>query len=254
MPSFLDDEDDSQSSSSLPRRNAEASSSTSRAQSVGSVSLAGTHEGQETYMYEEDPDDDDQAAQPRMSSRQQQQRQDPARPINRSRAEQSYSIISESSPGRSDRTRTSVYGPTSTSGYGDEDGEDVSMDGQGSYDVKHGRLRSHSRMDSGSDIDYGDDASGTGPTGALGELDMGDDDDDGNDVKHLGRIWVKERGTVEIMPWEGDLIDQLFDKLEQQVSAKHIDSDERMLRIFTLHFNGELSLVGRDYTPNQGGN
>ena len=48
---------------------------------------------------------------------------------------------------------------------------------------------------------------------------MGDDEDEdeGNDVKRLGRIWVKERGTGDIMPWEGDLMDALFDKLEQQV-------------------------------------
>lgn len=47
--------------------------------------------------------------------------------------------------------------------------------------------------------------------------DEGDQEEDGNDVKRLGRVWVKERGTGDIMPWEGDLMDQLFDKLEQQV-------------------------------------
>lgn len=44
------------------------------------------------------------------------------------------------------------------------------------------------------------------------------DDEEDNDVKRLGRCWVKERGTGDVMPWEGDLIDLLFDKLEQQVS------------------------------------
>jgi GINS complex subunit 4 len=55
------------------------------------------------------------------------------------------------------------------------------------------------------------------------EMDMDEDDAEGegdNDVKRLGRSWVKERGTGDIMPWEGDLIDQLFDKLEQQVSSR----------------------------------
>ncbi|KAK8854666.1 hypothetical protein IAR55_003405 [Kwoniella newhampshirensis] len=37
-----------------------------------------------------------------------------------------------------------------------------------------------------------------------------------DDVKRMGMIWVKERGTNDIMGWEGDLIDGLFDKLEQQ--------------------------------------
>ncbi len=44
------------------------------------------------------------------------------------------------------------------------------------------------------------------------------DDDDVNDVKRMGKVWVKERGTVDIMPWDGDLMDDLFNKLEQQVS------------------------------------
>lgn len=58
-------------------------------------------------------------------------------------------------------------------------------------------------------------------------LDGGGEED--NDVKRLGRAWVKERGTGDIMPWEGDLIDQLFDKLEQQVSHSQraeVDSTE----------------------------
>jgi GINS complex subunit 4 len=51
------------------------------------------------------------------------------------------------------------------------------------------------------------------------DLDLdGEEEDEGNDVRRMGRIWVKERGTVDIMQWEGDLIDTLFDKLEQQVS------------------------------------
>jgi hypothetical protein len=51
------------------------------------------------------------------------------------------------------------------------------------------------------------------------EMDEDEDEDEGNDVKRLGRIWVKERGTGDIMPWEGDLMDALFDKLEQQVRS-----------------------------------
>lgn len=46
-----------------------------------------------------------------------------------------------------------------------------------------------------------------------------DDEDESelDDVRKMGRVWVKERGTVDLMSWEGDLIDTLFDKLEQQV-------------------------------------
>lgn len=38
-----------------------------------------------------------------------------------------------------------------------------------------------------------------------------------DDVRRMGRVWVRERGSVEIMRWEGDSVDSLFDKLEQQV-------------------------------------
>jgi GINS complex subunit 4 len=51
----------------------------------------------------------------------------------------------------------------------------------------------------------------------MGLDELEDDEDEGNDVKRLGRVWVKERGMGDILPWEGDLMDQLFDKLEQQV-------------------------------------
>lgn len=46
---------------------------------------------------------------------------------------------------------------------------------------------------------------------------------DMNDVRRLGLVWVRERGTGDIMRWEGDLIDSIFDKLEQQVSFRRLD-------------------------------
>lgn len=63
--------------------------------------------------------------------------------------------------------------------------------------------------------------------GGEGDVDMDMDDealadilgadDESDDVQRLARAWVKERGTQAIMQWEGDLMDELFDKLEQQV-------------------------------------
>lgn len=62
---------------------------------------------------------------------------------------------------------------------------------------------------------------GESEIGSVGiDLDLEGDGEEDNDVKRLGRCWVKERGTGDIMPWEGDLIDQVFDKLEQQVSPR----------------------------------
>ncbi len=62
-------------------------------------------------------------------------------------------------------------------------------------------------------LDEGD-ANGAG--GLALDGDEGDEMDL-DDVKRMGRIWLRERGTVEILHWEGDLVDALFDKLEQQV-------------------------------------
>lgn len=36
------------------------------------------------------------------------------------------------------------------------------------------------------------------------------------DVERLTRAWVRERGTDALLAWEGDVVDSLFDKLEQQ--------------------------------------
>lgn len=73
-------------------------------------------------------------------------------------------------------------------------------------------------LDRDVELDRGGDEIQEGPFAGLG-IDMdGKDDEDLDDVRRLSRIWVRERGTVDIMPWEGDLVDTLFDKLEQQVS------------------------------------
>ncbi|ORY35645.1 hypothetical protein BCR39DRAFT_511283 [Naematelia encephala] len=60
----------------------------------------------------------------------------------------------------------------------------------------------------------------------VGIDDEEDDEDELDDVSRMGKVWVRERGTVDVMRWEGDLIDTLFDKLEQQakmVNTLHSD-------------------------------
>jgi hypothetical protein len=42
---------------------------------------------------------------------------------------------------------------------------------------------------------------------------------DMDDVRRLGVVWVRERGTSDILQWEDDLVSDVFDKLEQQVST-----------------------------------
>jgi hypothetical protein len=40
---------------------------------------------------------------------------------------------------------------------------------------------------------------------------------DDNDVKRFIRVWMRERGTRDIMLWEGDLLETILYKVEQQV-------------------------------------
>lgn len=51
-------------------------------------------------------------------------------------------------------------------------------------------------------------------------LSPGLDEDELDDVRRLARIWVRERGTPTILAWEGDLLDSLLAKIEQQVGGK----------------------------------
>lgn len=61
--------------------------------------------------------------------------------------------------------------------------------------------------------------------GRDGELEEGLEDfeayqfEDDNDVKQLIRAWMRERGTRDIMLWEGELLDTVLHKVEQQVSS-----------------------------------
>ncbi|WVR09486.1 hypothetical protein IAU60_006554 [Kwoniella sp. DSM 27419] len=93
-----------------------------------------------------------------------------------------------SAPGRGSRASNSVYDESSLAGgsiFGRDDAESLAGTGMG--------------------LGEGDG----------GEMDL--DLEDLDDVRRIGLVWVKERGTPEIMPWEGDLVDNIFDKLEQQV-------------------------------------
>lgn len=54
------------------------------------------------------------------------------------------------------------------------------------------------------------------PSSEEGELD---------DLRRLGRVWVRERGTPAILAWEGELLDSLLDKVEQQVRLSGCGGD-----------------------------
>jgi hypothetical protein len=81
----------------------------------------------------------------------------------------------------------------------------------------HAHDDDYQRRGEGSDLGLG---LGGGDTvqDELGEEDGDGDERELDDVRRLGKVWVRERGMVGIGQWEGDLVDSLFDKLEQQVS------------------------------------
>ncbi|WVF67556.1 hypothetical protein IAT40_002313 [Kwoniella sp. CBS 6097] len=90
------------------------------------------------------------------------------------------------------RASNSIYDDTSISGYAGGEG---SIYGRG-------------------DVENDGEEAGT-------EIGLDDLDEELDDVRKLGVIWVRERGTPELMPWEGDLMDSVFDKLEQQAKMVH---------------------------------
>ncbi|WWC63423.1 uncharacterized protein I303_106025 [Kwoniella dejecticola CBS 10117] len=105
---------------------------------------------------------------------------------------------------QSERSRSkasaSVYDESSLSNYNGREHEPGSGYG-GSL------LGDEDEDGGGSGLDMGD--------GFEGE-DEDEEEEDMNDVKKLSKCWVRERGTVELGEWQGDLIDAVFDKLEQQ--------------------------------------
>jgi hypothetical protein len=45
------------------------------------------------------------------------------------------------------------------------------------------------------------------------------DEEEETEVKRLTKVWVRERGTPEIMQWEGELVEECLHRLQQQVSS-----------------------------------
>ncbi|WVQ81818.1 hypothetical protein IAT38_003945 [Cryptococcus sp. DSM 104549] len=70
--------------------------------------------------------------------------------------------------------------------------------------------------------EYGGDRGGDGGDGGEDFDDLDMDVEDMDDVKKMGLVWARERGTTDIMPWEEELVESLLDKLEQQ--GKMVDA------------------------------
>jgi hypothetical protein len=63
------------------------------------------------------------------------------------------------------------------------------------------------------------------------EEDLDVDEDELDDVRRMGKVWVRERGIGGIIAWEGDLVDSLFDKLEQQVNSSSSRSTRLLMHV-----------------------
>lgn len=83
-------------------------------------------------------------------------------------------------------------------------------------------------MDLGLDEDELFGGAGDVPAEAQGQLlaDIGiggvqkEDEEEETEVKRLTKVWVRERGTPEIMQWEGELVEECLHRLQQQVSPQ----------------------------------
>ncbi|WVW85482.1 hypothetical protein I302_107520 [Kwoniella bestiolae CBS 10118] len=72
-----------------------------------------------------------------------------------------------------------------------------------------GRIGASSNLDDDDDDDHG-------MGSVFGNEEEEEDEEDMNDVKKLGRALMRERGIPDLGGWKGELIDGVFDKLEQQ--------------------------------------
>lgn len=136
-----------------------------------------------------------------------------------------HSLVSESSRAESSRAGAARggYGAAGAAGRGGTRSESFVS-----------RLQSVSPGPSGYGPTEDDMASlAGGPVGGMQDEDehalammLDREDDEMDDMKRMCRAWVRERGTLDIMAWEGDLIDGLMDKLEQQASCSTVCEDE----------------------------
>jgi hypothetical protein len=153
-----------------------------------------------------DSDDEDSSIPPRSNARR--DRDSLPNHASSSRASASSPISNSSF---ADRMRSTVTptraGRSSSTGF-------TTVDGSSSTGIK--------RFDLG---DLEEEDPSEGDTGGLNEFNGGDgledfeayNFEDDNDVKRLIRAWMRERGTRDIMLWEGDLLDTILHKVEQQV-------------------------------------
>ncbi|KAJ9123319.1 hypothetical protein QFC22_001518 [Naganishia vaughanmartiniae] len=89
-------------------------------------------------------------------------------------------------------------------------------------------------LDLGLDEDELFGGAGDVPAEAQGQLlaDIGiggaqdEDEEEETDVKRLTKVWVRERGTPEIMQWEGELVEECLHRLQQQVSPRRERRDQ----------------------------
>ncbi|KAJ9123769.1 hypothetical protein QFC24_003543 [Naganishia onofrii] len=72
-----------------------------------------------------------------------------------------------------------------------------------------------------------------------------EDEEEETEVKRLTKVWVRERGTPEIMQWEGELVEECLHRLQQQVSSWRASgpngSERPLLKTSLTHHTGRMS-------------
>jgi len=135
----------------------------------------------------------------------------------------------DSLPNHASSSRASASSPTSNSSFADRlrstvtPGRTGRSSSTGFTTVDGSSTTGIKRFDLG---DLEEEGPSEGDFGGFNELDGGDgledfeayNFEDDNDVKRLIRAWMRERGTRDIMLWEGDLLETILHKVEQQVS------------------------------------
>lgn len=121
----------------------------------------------------------------------------------------------DASSKRSTYSTRSTYGGSSTRATAT--GKQKQLFSMDDDDDEDGEEESDVRMREGRDGGRMGDEDGSE---ALDLVDIEFEND--NDIKRLSRAWVKERGTQEIMRWEGDVVEDCLHKLTQQVGLRRL--------------------------------
>lgn len=54
------------------------------------------------------------------------------------------------------------------------------------------------------------------------ELELEDNEENETKVKQLMRVWMNERLSPDLLPWQGELVEQILTRLQEQVCMESV--------------------------------